>query len=155
MTVTQTTHSISIQVKCVLEDASCEASEASVGSDCFCLQGTGEGSEATWDDECEEECSHSQHYSKHYSQHYSPFHRLGPWHCPVRLGMGAWWCLSLFAFMMSILENKASSNRQLQYLHPTKAPRATTNHHPYSNQTMTWKFGAKLSHNPHHIKHQR
>ena len=133
MTVTQTTHSISIQVKCVLEDAPCEASEASVGSDCFCLHGTGEGSEATWDDECEEECSHSQHYS----QHYSPFHRLGPWHCAVRLGMGAWWCLSLFAFMMSILENKASSNRQLQYLHPTKAPRATTNH-PLT-QTKQWR----------------
>ena len=40
MTGTEMSHSISIQGKSVLEDASCEASEASMRSDCFCLHGT-------------------------------------------------------------------------------------------------------------------
>ena len=69
----------------------------------------------------------------------SRFHRLGPWHCAVRLGMEVPSSfLSLFAFMMSILKNKAENQigNCKTYLHPTKAPRATTNH-PLT-QTKWW-----------------
>ena len=36
-----------------------------------------------------------------------------------------------------------------------KSKRATSILPPILNQAMKWKFKAKLSHNPHHIKHQR
>ena len=58
------------------------------------------------------DCHHDCH---HHSQQDGRFHRLGQWHCSVRLGIGASPCLSLFAFMM----NKASSNRNCtSYIHP-------------------------------------
>ena len=60
---TQMSHSISIQVKSVLEDASC---------DCFCLHGTGEvydgiGIRHTYT--CQNECRHSHHDSHQDSCH--------------------------------------------------------------------------------------
>ena len=115
MTGTQTSHAISIQVKSVLKETSCEASDASVPRDWFCRHGTGEGSDGICEDECDKECHDNHHDSHHDSQHDGRFHRLGQWHCSVRLGIGALPCLSLFAFMM----NKASSNRNCtSYIHP-------------------------------------